>query len=109
MDFNNKLFEVEFTEECVEEILDIYEYISINLKESSASKKLMTEVTYRILNLSSFPQLYMKIAKTDKLKKDYYRIVIKNYIVLYTIDFNKKKVFVSHMIYKRRNYLNYSQ
>ena len=30
---------------------------------------------------------------------------IKNYVILYTIDFGKRKVYISRMIYGRRNYL----
>lgn len=59
MDSKNESFEVEFTEECVEEMTEIYEYISNNL-----------------------------------------------YVILYTIDFEKRKVYISRMIYGRRNYLN---
>ena len=36
----------------------------------------------------------------------YRRIVIKNYVVLYTIDEEKKIVYISHMYYKKRNYLS---
>ncbi len=48
----------------------------------------------------------MKIGKVDRLKREYHRMVVKNYVVLYTIDFEKKTVFISRMIYGRRNYLN---
>ncbi len=106
MDFKNKLFEVEFTDECIEEMIEIYEYISNNLKEDNVAKKLMTEVTSKILDLANAPELYMKIGRVDRLKREYHRMVVKNYVVLYTIDFEKKKVFISHMIYGRRNYFN---
>ena len=105
MDSKNETFEVEFTEECIEELIEIYEYISINLKENNAAKRLMTEVTDKILYLSELPELYMKIGKTDKLKREYHRMVVKNYIVLYTVDIEKRKVFISHMLYGKRNYL----
>ena len=98
--------EVEFTDECIEEIVEFYEYISNDLKENNSAKTLITEVTNRILNLENAPELYMKIGKTDGLKREYHRIVVKNYVVLYTIDFEKKKVFISRMIYGKRNYLN---
>lgn len=52
MDFNNEPFEVEFTDECIEEIIEIYEYISNQLKENNAAKRLMTEVTDRVLDVS---------------------------------------------------------
>lgn len=106
MDFKNELFDVEFTEECIDEMTEIYDYISNNLKEDNAAKRLMTEVTDRVLDLAVSPELYMKIGKVDRLKREYHRMVIRNYIILYTIDFKKKKVYISHMIYGKRNYLS---
>lgn len=102
----NEPFEVEFTNECIEEITEIYQYISNNLKEENAVKRLMTEVTDRVLDLADEPELYMKIGKVDKLKREYHRIVVKNYVVLYTIDFEKRKAYISRMIYGKRNYFN---
>ena len=107
MDFNDEPFDVEFTDECIEEMIEIYEYISNQLKEDNAAKRLMTEVTDRVLDLANSPELYMKIGKADSLKREYHRMVVKNYVVLYTIEFGKRTVFVSRMIYGRRNYLNY--
>ena len=49
----------------------------------------------------------MKIGKTNELKREYHRIVVKNYVILYTIDLNKRKVYISRMIYGRRNYLDF--
>lgn len=106
MDSKNESFEVEFTEECVEEMTEIYEYISNNLKEYNAAKRLMTEITNRVLDLKNVPELYMRIGKTDRLKREYHRMVVKNYVILYTIDFEKRKIYISRMIYGRRNYLN---
>lgn len=106
MDFKNQPFEVEFTDECIEEMNEIYEYIANNLKESNLAKLLITEITDRVLNLANEPELYMKIGKVDRLKREYHRMVVKNYVILYTIDFEKRKVYISNMIYGRRNYLN---
>ena len=33
-------------------------------------------------------------------------MVVNNFIILYAIDYNEKKVYVSRMIYGRRNYFN---
>ena len=49
--------------------------------------------------------MYMEIEKHDETNRVYHKIVVKNYIVLYTIDEENKKVFISHMFYSRRNYL----
>lgn len=105
MDFKDESFEVEFTEGCINEIIEIYEYITNNLKDNKAAKKLIRKVLDKILSLSKMPEMYMKIGKVDKLKREYHRMVVKNYVILYTIDFENKKVYISRMIYRRRNYL----
>ncbi len=106
MDYNDEPFEIEFTEQCIEEMTEIYNYISAKLQENKAAKRLISEVNEKVLNLAESPELYMKIGKVDRLKRKYHRIVIKNYVVLYTIDYDNRKVYISHMIYGRRNYLN---
>ena len=103
---SNRPFEIEFTDECIEEMLDIYEYISNHLKENNIAKRLMTEVIDKILDLANGPERYVKIGKVDKLKREYHRMLFKNYVILYTIDFEKRKVYISRMVYGRRNYLN---
>ena len=50
---SNKPFEIEFTDECIEEMLDIYEYISNHLKENNIAKRLMTEVIDKILEIEA--------------------------------------------------------
>lgn len=105
MDFKKEPFEVEFTEQYIEELTVIYEYIANSLKEDNIAKKLLNEVNQKVLNLADMPELYMKIGKSDKLKRNYYRMVVKNYVVLYTVDLEKKTVYASHIIYGRRNYL----
>lgn len=106
MDSKNQPFEVEFTDGSIEEMTEIYEYISNDLKEDNVAKRLMTEILDRVLDLANAPELYMKIGKVDRLKREYHRMVVKNYVILYTIDFEKRKVYISRMIYGKRNYLN---
>ena len=89
MDSKNRQFEVEFTQQCIEEMTEIYDYIVNKLKENKVARKLMTETTNKILNLSNVPELYMKIGKSDKLKREYHRIVIK--IMWYYIRLIMKK------------------
>ena len=100
---NSEQFYVEFTEQCIREMEDIYSYITYALKENKAAKRLMKEVNKRILRLSSSPELYMKIGKIDKLKREYHRMIVKNYIVIYTIDYDKKKSFYfSYDVWKKK-------
>ena len=65
----------------------------------------MKQVESKIQNLKYEPKIHREIEKIDDLQRKYRKIVVKNYIILYTIDDDEKVVFVSHMYYSRRNYL----
>lgn len=103
-DSKAKIFEAEFTEQYIEEMISIYDYIAIELKENKIAKRIIKEINEKVLSLSTLPELYTKVGKIDRLSREYHRMVVKNYIVLYTIDYNRKKVYVSRIIYHRRNY-----
>ena len=103
---SNCAYEVEFTEEYIEEMTKVYEYISEHLKNKKAANILINKINERILNLPTDRNIYRKIEKVDRLKREYHRMVINNFIVLYTVDSNKRKIYVSRLMYKRRKYLN---
>lgn len=106
MDSKKKIYEIEFTEDAKEEIIDIYEYISKNLVAEEAAKRLMMKIKKSIMDLAEFPEIYEKLEKKDKLKREFRKMVIRNYNILYTIDNNKKIIYISHMYYEKRDYLN---
>lgn len=68
MEFENCLFDIEFTGECIEEMAEIYIYISQKLNQINSAKQIISMVYERVSNLSKNPELYMKIGKVDKLK-----------------------------------------
>ncbi len=105
MDSKKEIYEIEFTEDARDEIREIYKYISENLVAKQAARDLMKKMRNTIMDLAESPKLYMKIEKKDRRKRDFRRIVIDNYIILYTIDEEKKTVYIAHMYYGRRNYL----
>ncbi|CCY71106.1 MAG: type II toxin-antitoxin system RelE/ParE family toxin [Clostridia bacterium] len=105
MDSKKEIYEIEFTEDCRDEINEIYEYISEKLVAENSAKKLMRKMRDAVMDLSETPNLYMKIEKKDRNKREFRRMVIDNFVVLYTVDENSKKVYIAHMHYGRRNYL----
>ena len=105
MNSKPEIYKVEFTEDCYDEIKEIYKYISENLEAKESAKKLMRKMRDTILNLQHSPKLYMQIEKKDKLKRVFRRIVIDKFIILYTIDEERKTIYIVHMYYEGRNYL----
>lgn len=105
MNSKKEIYEIEFTEDCRDEINEIYEYISEKLVAENSAKKLMRKMRDAVMDLSETPNLYMKIEKTDRNKREFRRMVIDNFVILYTVDESSKKVYIAHMYYGRRNYL----
>ena len=99
------MYKIIFTDEFDEEIQQIYDYISKNLKEKEIADRFISKVYGRIEDLKIFPKMYMKIEKMDRLHNEYHRLVVNNYIVLYTVDELNQRVIISHIYYKRKNYL----
>ena len=105
MDSKKEIYEIEFTEDARDEIREIYEYISKNLVNQDAAKRLMRKMRKNVMDLAESPKIYAKIKKKDRMKREFRRMVVDNFIVLYTIDENNKTLYISHMYYGRRNYL----
>ena len=105
MDSKKEIYEIEFTEDCRDEINEIYEYISEKLVAENSAKKLMRKMRDAVMDLAKTPNLYIKIEKKDRNKREFRRMVIDNFVVLYTVDESSKKVYIAHMYYGRRNYL----
>lgn len=105
MDTNQ--YKVIITPTAFREMNRIYEYIAEDLYAEKAAKMLMQQVEDAIQKLKYAPEIHTKIEKFDDLKRNYRKIVIKNYEILYAIDKQNKAVYVSHMYYARRNYLGY--
>ncbi len=105
MDSEREIYDIKFTEDCKEEIFEIYEYISKKLVARNSAKQLMGKMRDSIMNLSKFPNIYAKIEKKDIHKRDFRRMVIDNFVILYTVDGNEKNIYIAHMYYGKRNYL----
>ncbi len=103
MDTNK--YKVIITPTAYREINRIYEYISEELYAVGAAKDLMKEVEEEVQKLKYYPKIHIELKKSDELKRNYRKIVIKNYIILYTIDEEENVVFIAHMYYNGRNYI----
>lgn len=106
MDFRKNIFKVILTKMFISEINSIYNYISMNLDNYFAANRLISLVRKRVLDLSKNPLIYVKIDKFDNLKREYHRMVVKNFVILYSVDLKNKIVYISHIYYGGKNYFN---
>lgn len=101
----NMEYSIKFTGKCLNDIDEICKYISDKLKAEKSANRLRIKIKDIVKELSTFPEMYARIDKMDRLKREYRRIPINNYIILYSIDKKKKIIYISHMYYGGRNYL----
>ena len=98
-------YKVKFTEKCLEDIEEACQYIEEKLKAENVANRLRIKIKDSVKGLSTSPEMYAKTEKVDKVKRVYRRIPIDNYVLLYTVDKEDKIVYISHMYYGGRNYL----
>jgi addiction module RelE/StbE family toxin len=99
-------YKIVITPTARREINRIYDYILYDLNAEKAAKQLMQKVEAVIQELKYSPKIYVSIDKLDGVKRRYRRIVIRNFIILYTVDEESNIVYVAHMYYSGRNYLD---
>ncbi len=101
----NMEYKIQFTEKCLEDIEDACQYIKEKLKEENAANRLRIKIKDSVKGLSISPEMYAKTEKFDRLKNEYRRIPIDNYVLLYTVNKKRNTVYIVHFYYGGRNYL----
>lgn len=106
MDISKEQYKIVFTNDSIIEMDNIYNYISKNLKSFNSAKKLMKKIDNAIEHLKYMPKIHRIIKRSLNPKFEYRKIVINNYIIIYLVSENEKKVYIMHIYYCRSNYLN---
>ena len=75
-------------------------------KNIDASNRLREKVICNILLLENSPRMCTEIEKVDRTERQYRRMIVNNYVILYTIDELEKIVYIAHIYYGGRNYLD---
>ena len=99
-------YNVKLTDQFLDEFEEICDYISNKLKNIDASNRLREKVIYNILLLENSPRMCTEIEKVNRTEKQYRRMIVTNYVILYTINELEKVVYIAHIYYGGRNYLD---
>ena len=98
-------YEVKIAPIVMKQINRISDYILEDLCAEKAAKSFTKQVKNEIEKLQYTPEMYAEIEKYDELNRRYRRIIIKNFIILYTVDEMNLIVYISKIYYGQRNYL----
>ena len=104
MDINK--YKIVFSPTSKKQFKKIYKHISNNSSEKNVALKLMKEIEDKVKLLEYAPHIHIKIGKKDSKNHEYRRLIVKNYIILYIILEEKKKVRITHIFYNKSDYFN---
>ena len=99
-------YSVNITELAEEDILSTMRYISDALKNPIAANNLLNEIERHEKILEDTPNIYPFVNDEYLSEKGLKYIIIKNYLMFYTIDEDNKIVNVIRFLYGRRDWIN---
>ena len=98
-------YHIETIDEFLQDSNEILDYIFFTLKAPQATENLSTKIINHILLLKDMPEMFAKIEKMHRAERQYRRIVVNHYCLLYTIYDENRTVYIAHMYYLRRDYI----
>lgn len=98
------MYKLEFLPIARSDMVDIVRYISKELKNPIAADNMANEFVKAADALIDFPYSNPVYRPIRPLKKEYRKLLIKNYIVFYYVDEAEKIITIARVIYAKRDY-----
>ncbi len=96
-------YEVKVTRQALEHMRGIVHYISYDLMNPKAADNLLDDLKSSILKLSVLPKKHPLIEEAPWRSEGVRKIIVKNFLVYYWIDDEGNKVYVTAVIYNKRD------
>jgi len=98
------MYQLEFLPIAKQDMIEIVHYISHKLHNPIAAENLAVDMITVAENLTEFPYINAIHQSIKPLKKEYRKLIVKNYIMFYRIDEEEKLVTIARVVYARRDY-----
>lgn len=97
---------VKITDMAIGQIKEIVTYISVSLSEPETAIKWADFLKNKIADLSFMPGRYPLIDREPWKSEGVRKMTVKNFLIYYYINENEKAVWVTTVVYGRREQLN---
>ncbi len=97
-------YQVRLLSRAVEQIDDIYCYISNELKSNTAAKTLVEKLEETVISLEIMPHRFPRRRTGAFANRGYRQVFVKNFTIIYRIDEVKKGVLIVAVKYSRSNF-----
>lgn len=100
-------YRVDVSEPAENDLGDIVRYITCQLSAPVSALKMMSFFEEAMAGLSDMPQRYQLVADERLSQMGYRKLIVKNYVVFFSIDEENKVVDVERILYGRRDWLRF--
>ncbi len=97
-------YRVDVSEPAENDLRDIVRYISAQLLAPMTALKMVSTLEEAIMDLKVMPQKCPPVTDDRLAMMGYRKLLVKNYIVFFTIDEKSKIVDVERILYARRDW-----
>ena len=97
------MYRLEFMPLARQDLIETARYISHELKNPAAARRITNRLVEAAQRLTEFPYGYAIYVPIRPLNREYRKIPVENYCVFYTVDEKTKTVTVVRVIYAGRN------
>ena len=98
------MYNLEYLPVARKDMLELVRYISMELQNPDAAERLAVELVNAAERVLTFPYATPVYQPIRSLKHEYRKIPVKNYLMFYWVDEEKKLVTVARVVYAGRNY-----
>ena len=96
-----KRYKLSFLPLFEQDLNEIVDYISIDLINPKAARKLVDDIEKAILKRLETPLMYAPYESSKTRKNSYYKIKVKNFLIFYVVI--EDTMEVRRILYSRRN------
>lgn len=100
-------YRVDLSEPAEKDLIDIVKYIASQLSAPMSAYHMMEMFEEAMESLSDSPQRCPLIADERLSQLGYRKLIVKNYIVFFSVDEKNKVVDIERILYARRDWLRF--
>ena len=87
------------------DIREIVRYIAKELREPSTAEQMLDRIDEAVASLEIMPEKYALVADEYLASCGIRMVVVKKYLIFYTVEHSKSEVNISRVLYGKRNWI----
>lgn len=96
-------YAIQYTDESLQDLRDIYDYISTELKSPGVAAAQVKRIRDEIRSLSMFPKRYKTVEFEPWASRGMHQMAVDHFVVFYVADDKMMSVQIVRVIYGKRD------